>query len=227
MRIEEKLIEFRKRYGYLQEDVAGKLEVSRQTYMKMESGEKSVSIAQLEILANLYGIPVEEFMYDVQNTDKFKQMYVYFLSKFGKAGVPKTKLAKLLYLADFRHFYDTLEPMSGVLYRCKTYGPLADSFLEITDEMYETGAINIECLSMGAQMIALTSKPKSDAFSLLSEGERRELDEIFELWKDANTQVIVNYTHNQKPWMECRENEIIPYVLILQEEPDNVYTPTI
>ena len=115
--------------------------------------------------------------------------------------------------------------MSGVLYKCKEYGPLADPFLEITDEMFDNGEIQIDSLSRGAQMIKLSTKLFDDSFNLLSPDEIQEMDEICELWKDVNTQTIVNYTHHQKPWMACRENEVIPYTLILQEDPDNVYTP--
>ncbi len=41
--------------------------------------------------------------------------------------------------------------------------------------------------------------------------------------KKANTQEIVDFTHNQIPWKVCREGEIIPYTLINAEDPKNVY----
>ena len=225
MSVCDNLIELRKKHNYSQEEVAKKLNITRQTYTKMESDEKSISINHLETLANLYGVPVEEFFYGVQNIEKFKQMYMYILSKFKATGIPKTKLAKLLYLSDFRHFYENLESMSGVLYYCKQYGPLADPFLELTDKLYEEGEIRIDYLSKGANIISIKSVSYNNKYDLLNKNEKKELDEICELWKDINVQEIVNYTHHQKPWMECRENEVIPYSLILQEEPDHVYTP--
>ena len=42
--------------------------------------------------------------------------------------VPKTKLAKLLYLADFAWYYDHLKSMSGMQYRKITFGPVPDTF---------------------------------------------------------------------------------------------------
>ena len=150
---------------------------------------------------------------------------MYILSKFKKNGVTKTKLAKLLYLADFRHFYEHLESMSGVLYRCEKYGPLANTFSDLTDELHANGEIRIELLSHGANMISIKSVAYNANFDLLSKEEKKEIDEICELWKDINTEEIVNYTHSQKPWMACRKNEIIPYTLILQEDPDHVYKP--
>ncbi len=222
MNISKSIQNLRNQRKYSQEEVAKKLGITRQTYIKIENNETSVSIDQLQILSKLYGVRIEEFLYEPQNIEKFKQMYFYILSEY-KDGIPKTKLAKLLYLADFRHFYETLEPMSGVLYKCAKHGPLADVFLELTDELSENGEIDISYLSGGANLIrSLKYKPD---FSLLSEKEKEELAQISKLWKNIKTEVIVNYTHEQKPWMECRDNEIIPYSLILQEDPDHVYTP--
>jgi len=56
-------------------------------------------------------------------------------------GVPKTKLAKLLYLADFTNFYKELEPMSGVKYRRMEYGPVADVFFSLTEALHEGGKL--------------------------------------------------------------------------------------
>ena len=53
--------------------------------------------------------------------------------------------------------------------------------------------------------------------------EKHIIDSICKKWKDANSQELVNFTHGQKPWMACRPGEIIPYDLILQEDPDRVY----
>lgn len=226
MTISENITKIRKQNGYSQTDIADRLNVTRQTYTKMESGKAPITTDNLQIIANIYGILVEEFFYGTSNKEKFKQIYIRILSNFKKHGVPKTKLAKLLYLVDFRHFYEKLESMSGVLYKHNQYGPVADSFHELTDELFENGDIKIEFLSEGAQMISSSSNLYKDGYSLLSKSELKEIDEICELWKDKSTKEIVNYTHHQKPWMACRDNEIIPYTLILQEDSDNVYTPS-
>lgn len=225
MSVNNNIIALRKKFGYSQQEIAEKLNITRQTYIKIEKDENQLTTKQLELLANLYGVAVEEFFYGVQNIEKFKQMYLYILSKFKKNGITKTKLAKLLYFADFRHFYNTLESMSGVLYRCKEYGPLADPFLELTEDMSENGEIKIECLSNGANMISIKSTTFNNNYNLLSQQELSEIDDICEKWKDIDTKQIVNYTHQQKPWMACRKDEIIPYELILQEDPEHVDTP--
>ena len=224
MNIIDNIVNLRKKYGYSQQEIADKLKITRQTYMKIEKGINHHTTNQLIELAHIYDVPVEEFFYGIQNTEKFKQMYLYILSKF-KNGIPKTKLAKLLYFADFGHFYKTLESMSGVFYRCKDYGPLADPFLDLTEDMCESGEINIECLSGGANMIYIKSSSFNSTYDLLSNEELKEIDDICKKWRDIDTKQIVNYIHQQKPWMACRKNEIIPYELILQEDPEHVNTP--
>lgn len=156
-----------------------------------------------------------------RNNKKFEQMYFYVLKKF-KNGVPKTKLAKLLYLADFSYFYDNLEPMSGVTYIRRDYGPVADIFFETTDKLFDAGKIRIKPLDR-AMMIKMISIDEND--DLLSENEKNRMDEIVDFWKNKSTQEIVNFTHEQKPWKACMDGEKIPYSLIIQEDPNHVYAP--
>lgn len=221
----KKVTSLREQSGLTQEEVASKLGISRQRWILVEKGERDLSTEELEILAALFGIDVADFFEEIPNVKKFKQMYFACL-KFAAnehGNVPKTKLAKLLYLADFTNFFKSLEPMSGVKYRRLDYGPVADIFFSITDDLLESGKINIDILDRGAQMIS--SRTKEEDTSELSESELSQIKEICESWKDKPTQEIVNFTHEQKPWKMCRDGEYIPYSLIIQEDPDHVYQP--
>ena len=223
MSISTNIFELRKSFGYSQDEIASKLNVSRQTYIKFEKGTCELNASQIEQLANFFGVNISEFYYEVQNKNKFKQMLMYILMKFSDHGVTKTKLAKLLYLSDFTHYYNSLESMSNVIYKCKDYGPLAEPFLETVDDMLINGELHMECLTEGAQMLYLSKSVNPSKFALLTDIEKDEIDRICNKWKDVNSQELVNFTHNQKPWMACRPNEQIPYDLILQEDPDNVF----
>ena len=206
-----------------QEEVGQVLGLSRATYNGLENGKRPVTVDELEELATFYGVSIDYFFGRPRKTLKFEQMYLYILRHF-KDGVPKTKLAKLLYLADFSKFYEELEPMSGVNYIKRKYGPVADIFFETTDNFYDEGKLNII-----PEEFTLRIKPLKYAqdteYEFLSRGDMERIDKICEFWRDKRTAEIVNFTHHQKPWMACRDNEIIPYVLIIQESPDNVYTP--
>ncbi len=223
--ITEKVTKLRVQSGRTQEDVASKLGISRQRWILVEKGERDLSTEELGKLAELFGIDTADFFEEIPNLEKFRQMYFACLKYAANShnSVPKTKLAKLLYMADFRSFFEDLEPMSGVKYRRLEYGPVPDVFFSITDDLLEQGKINVEVLDRGAQMISL--KTRDEDFSKLSNKELESIKQICELWKDKPTQEIVNFTHEQKPWKMCRDGEYIPYSLIIQENPDHVYQP--
>lgn len=223
--ITEKVIKLREQSGLTQEEVANKLGISRQRWILVEKGGRDLNTEELEILATLFGIDIADFFEEIPNIKKFKQMYFACL-KFAAnshGNVTKTKLAKLLYLADFTNFFQELEPMSGVKYRRQEYGPVPDIFFAITDDLHDQGKININFLDEGAQMIS--SRTRDSSVSELSSAELVKIKRICKLWKDKPTGEIVNFTHEQKPWKMCRPGEYIPYSLIIQEDPDHVYQP--
>jgi len=207
--------------GLTQEQVADAIGMSRTTYINMKNGKHDLTITELERLSAFFNIPVVELLDQPRNNEKFRQMYFYILWHF-KDGIPKTKFAKLLYLADFSYFYENLSSISGVRYVRREYGPVADIFFELTDDLYERGKIDIVPLDY-----ALLIKPTSvrQEYDLLSDDEKSLIDRICEYWRDKRTSEVVNFTHEQKPWGACRDGEYIPYSLIVQEDPDHVYAP--
>lgn len=223
--IAERVTRLREQGGFTQEQVAKKLSISRQRWILVEKGERDLNTEELGILASAFGIDIADFFVDTPNLKKFKQMYFACLgfAANGHGNVTKTKLAKLLYLADFTNFFKELEPMSGVKYRRLEYGPVADVFFSMTDDLLDQGKINVEVLDKGAQMIS--SRTNDTSTDQLSSKELKKIKQICTLWKDKPTQEIVNFTHEQKPWKMCRDGEYIPYSLIIQENPDHVYQP--
>lgn len=222
MSLRRNIIMLRKRFNCSQEEIASKLGVTRQTYAKFENGSGDLNSSQIQQLANIFGVTISELYYEIKDTTKFKQMFMYILSKFSEHGLPKTKLAKLLYLCDFNYYYNYLSSISNVDYKCKEYGPLAEPFLETIDDMAQKGELHIDILDGGAQILTLSKSVLIKDFALLDD-EKQIIDKICKKWKNANSQELVNFTHNQKPWMACREGEIIPYDLILQEDPNCVF----
>lgn len=224
-KITKNVIKLREQSGLTQEEVANKLGISRQVWILVEKGDRDLSSEELNILATIFGVDVTDFFDEIPNIKKFRQMYFACLRYAANdhGNVPKTKLAKLLYLADFTNFFKELEPMSGVKYRRLEYGPVPDVFFSMTDDLFEQGKINIEVLDRGAQMVSLRTIDEDT--SELTKDELLNIKEICSLWKDKPTQEIVNFTHEQKPWKMCRDGEYIPYSLIIQEDPAHVYQP--
>ena len=112
----------RKERKLSQQEVAEKMAISRSSYIAIEQGKREFSLAEAKMLASLFGISLDELMNTATpNYEKYKQMILAFLRLGGK--VTKTKLAKLLYFADFGWFYNHLHSMSGMQYRKMQYEP--------------------------------------------------------------------------------------------------------
>ena len=138
------------------------------------------------------------------------------------AKITKTKLAKLVYLADFIWYYENSKPMSGMTYRKLPRGPVSDVYFRALDEMEEDGTIKRE-LSGKAIMLSLVEKEAPTG--KLSKEEVNLIKRIGEAWQGKSTDDIVNFTHEQLPWQICLDGEAIPYSLIFQEEPEKIYGP--
>lgn len=205
-----------------QAEMAELLGMSRPTYIDIEKGSRELKVSELSKVASTIGIQESELLGGKKhNYEKFAQMMLYILSKY-ENGIPKTKLAKLLYLADFSCFYLNLEPMSNVSYIRRDYGPVADVFFETLDNLFETGKIDIEPAGR-AMLVKRATYEKSD--SLITDSDKKLLDKIDAYWHNRNTSEIVNFTHNQRPWAAYLDGEVIDYPIINAEDPDNVYAP--
>jgi DNA-binding XRE family transcriptional regulator/uncharacterized phage-associated protein len=218
--------------GYSQEQVARALGVSRPTYVNIESGKKELTINQAKALSAMLCIGLEDILgaggedsifFDViASTEKYKQIILNTLKHGADSDekITKTKLAKLVYLADFIWFYRNSSPMSGMTYRKLPQGPVSDVYFRALDEMEDAGIIIRE---PKGKAIMYSLVENEVPISRLSEQELDLIKGICQGWRGKSTAEIVEFTHRQLPWQICREGEAIPYSLITQEEPENIY----
>jgi len=213
-----------------QGDMAEALGINRATYINIEAGRRKLALDELEKLCDKLGVTPSDILSPSEHhkalvEEKFKQVYYYILEKhFKEHGVPKTKLAKLLYLSDFAYYYDNNTSITGARYYKLTYGPVADLFFTMTDSLFEDGKIRINILDT-AQMISISDTNTDKKFEELSNSEKDMIDKICDFWRDKNTAEIVNFTHSQKPWKDRKDGEYIPYISIKEEPRNNVYAP--
>jgi DNA-binding XRE family transcriptional regulator/uncharacterized phage-associated protein len=218
--------------GYTQEQVARAIGVSRPTYIGIESGKKELTVRQAEALSSMLRISIDDilgiadgtsvFSDVLKSTEKYKQIILNSI-KFGAdedGKITKTKLAKLVYLADFIWYYLNTSPMSGMTYRKLPRGPVADVYFRALDEMEEDGTIIRETKG---KAILFSLIEKEAPSGRLSDDELELIEKISKAWQGKSTNDIVAFTHEQLPWQICRDGEVIPYGLITQEEPERVY----
>ena len=207
-----------------QQKMANDLGISRASYIAIEQGRRKMSLDELKIIALVLGKHPHTLLGETGNTAKYKQMFFEFLragaDKDGK--IPKTKLAKLLYLADFAWYYEHLQSMSGMEYKKMQYGPVPKDYFALVDEVEYQGLITIEQKN-SAFLLSINRSGEKEKTDLLTEKEKALIRSISKKWKDRNTKEIVSFTHNQLPYTLCDDGEIIPYELITQEDPKYVY----
>ncbi|MCX6713977.1 MAG: DUF4065 domain-containing protein [Candidatus Vogelbacteria bacterium] len=203
-------------------DMAKKLAMSRASYIAIEQGKRELAVSELEKIANILGVSLDELESgESPNYEKYRQMILAFLREGGK--IPKTKLAKLLYFADFSWFYYHLESMSGMQYRKIQYGPVTDAYFRIIDEMFDGGEISITQTEDGAMLISQTRSGAKVPLSKINKEEEKLIGKIEEKWKGKKTAEIVDFTHKQLPYLYAQDNEIVSYGLFTQEDPDEIY----
>lgn len=219
--------ELRLKRGLSQLETAEKIGISRSSYIGFEQGKNELSLFEAIKLADLFGISLEEMRGGLKpNYKKYKQMILAYLrsEKDSHNKIPKTKLAKMLYLADFAWFYEHLESMSGMPYRKIQYGPVPDNYFRAIEELFEAGIIEVDKTTKdGVFFISQTRSGEREKLSELNAVELKMIKDISLKWRGKRTQDIVKFTHDQLPYAICEDNEIIPYSLITQEDPNHVY----
>jgi transcriptional regulator with XRE-family HTH domain len=208
--------------GFSQSELADKLGLSRASYIAIEQGKRELTLSECEKLSQVLGITFSDIERgEIPNYEKYKQMILVYLrmNKF----LTKTKLAKLLYFADFSWYYHHLKSMSGMEYRKIQYGPVADTYFRLIDEMSDAGEITIELKDEGAMHISQTSTGAKHTIDQVSSDEVALMKKINEKWKGKRTAEIVSYTHKQLPYMFADDNEIVSYEIFGQENPDEIF----
>lgn len=219
----------RKEKNKTQDEIAKYLWITRQTFSKIEKWLVEPTFGQAVKLSELLGLDIDNFMPTDTGTkatknidwDKYKQIITNFIKYWaGNDGkITKTKLAKLCYLLDFTWYYYNLEPITGLEYRKIQQWPVPDAYFATIDELLEEESISME-VKWRSYLMENIWNPESDK---LTEDELNMLQDIAKKWKGKQTHEIVDFTHKQLPWMMSYDKEIIPYLLITQEEVENVY----
>lgn len=214
--------DLRKERGLSQSFMAEKIGISRPSYVAIEKGTRDLTLGEFEKLSGILNVSFEELENkELPNYEKYKQMILAFLRKGGV--IPKTKLAKLLYFADFAWFYYNLQSMSGMQYRKIQYGPVSDTYFRIIDEMFDKGEIAITQTKDGAMLISQTRSGAKINLSKINKKEEELIENIEEKWKGKKTNEIVDFTHKQLPYLYAQDNQIVSYGLFTQENPKEIY----
>ena len=226
--------------GYTQEELAQKLEISRQTYIKYENLKGKPAIEVIEKLAKLFDVdcsciienkmpvkptynvicnceektkePEIRINIPIKNIEKFKQVFLYILKKIGaKPNVGQTVLYKLLYFIDFDYYELFEEQLMGLEYIKNKHGPTPVDFTKLTKQMEDDKEI-VEVKAKYFDKDQTKYLPvKESNLSMLSAPELVHIDKVLEKHSDKSATELSNFSHKDIPWISSENMEVIEY----------------
>ena len=153
--------------------------------------------------------------------EKFKNMILFFSHRL--PGIPKVKLAKMLYYSDFGHFKAQGKSISGADYIHLEFGPCPKIFDVFLNNLAEGGALEVipktfhpRCAEP-KDYFTFTAKQKPD-MKLFNLGEISTMESVFEKYRRMSGQKLSEKSHAELPWKATRPQQTIPYNLILYDD---------
>lgn len=141
---------------------------------------------------------------------KMRQVILYFIHHTDATKLGKTKLMKLLYFADFDHYEQHDEPITGAVYRRLENGPVPLATFDLLETMMADG--QLQFLTEHKRVLYLPIEPFDP--SLFSDAELQTLHSVAERWGGTTMDEIVRASHDDPPWNAVANGRSIPYHLV-------------
>lgn len=138
------------------------------------------------------------------NSSRIEDAVMHFITRYDQDTVlTRTKLVKLLYLADKKHFLTHDRTITGIRYFKYSYGPFSNCILDAVDGLEETGQIHIEThmTDNGRQYHhePCCQHSHTDSSSSLTDTHFETLDAIHDEYASLDTTTIVESIYNTDP----------------------------
>jgi putative zinc finger/helix-turn-helix YgiT family protein len=131
---------------------------------------------------------------------------------FSRDGELKSKLNKLLFYADFKHFKEYTLSITGLRYAHLPYGPVPDNYAMYYAAMFSKGLVEFmeESYPKGyvGELIKAVKEPDLNIFS---PSELRIIASVMEDFKGYTATKIQNFSHKEKGYQQTSDGEIISY----------------
>ena len=128
------------------------------------------------------------------------------------ADIPKTKLNKLMFYADFKHFKDYAISITGVQYAHLPYGPAPDHYelfvAALHDEEKSVSINEVQFNDYSGEYLRAVKEPD---LSIFSTTELKILAMVKEYFAGFNAKKISDLSHQEKGYQDTRNGELISY----------------
>jgi len=131
---------------------------------------------------------------------KLKDTILYILNK-SEFSITKTRLVKLIYLADLFSKQKRQKKITGVSYNYYYYGPFSKQILETLDSLVAEKVIEERHVAspQGRKYLVYNTYNKINAFPSLNQGDLAILDGVFQRYGSLNFKDLIAYVYETKP----------------------------
>lgn len=165
----------------------------------------------LSIFENRFGsYPASVFSgYQPLNIAKLLNAMIFFC-KGGE--IPKTKLNKLVFYADFKHYKEYSVSITGACYAHLPHGPVPDKYeYYMATLFYDEKAIFIDERQFPNYTGEFLTAIKEPDLSIFSTTELKTLALVKEFFEKYTAKDIRNFSHNERGYQVTRDGELISY----------------
>jgi putative zinc finger/helix-turn-helix YgiT family protein len=147
--------------------------------------------------------------YRAFDPDRFTAMAAHFCKE---PGVPRTKLNKLLWYADFNNYRDSTVSISGARYAHLPHGPAPDNYDALLTYLTSVRDV-LQCReeSAGPYVWEVLVSNVAPDYALFSNRELRVLTAVAEHFKETKAGEISEVSHRESGYRATRDGEIISY----------------
>jgi putative zinc finger/helix-turn-helix YgiT family protein len=126
--------------------------------------------------------------------------------------VAKTKLNKLMFYADFKHFKDYAVSITGAKYAHLPYGPAPDNYqFYLAALLDEEKSLSIEEREINDYVGEYFRAIKEPELSMFSTTELKILTMVKEIFGEFTAKRISDLSHQEKGYQDTRNGELIAY----------------
>jgi transcriptional regulator with XRE-family HTH domain len=243
--ISQNIVQFRKKAGMSQEQVAEQLGLNRVSYLQLEKGNRKLMAEELIDLSELFQVSPEVILglrkepevrlkakpkaakseaglrisVPSKNVAKFRQVLLHLLGKIGsQPNVGKSVINKLFYFIDFDYYEKFEEQLTGAVYIRNHFGPTPVAFPEIVELMERQGEIKKEMIDYHGKRQEKYIPLKEAELSILNGRELQHVDSVIERLKHMSAAQIQEYSHGDIPWKTTPEGKPIDYEAVFYRQ---------
>lgn len=233
-KLAQKIKGLREKFGLSQEDFAKKIGLSRVALSQFEVGKRNLEALELAKIAEALEVSVDFLFHDggiaapiiekrakmkifTPDKEKIKNTILYILEKCGgKPNIGETVLYKLLYFLDFDNYELYGASITGMNYKRFKFGPVpcGNDYCCMVEEMIKNNQLKVISQDYYGKIQKRYIALKNCNIDIFKPSELKTIDSVIARLSDMNAVQIEDYAHNDIPWRESQDGEIIDYDLV-------------